>query len=1058
MNQLHHLNAFLLVLLLALPFLSIITDRGSATTTELLMKGNTPGEFFDLDFPPGGGRDSSVSIYIPDSGPVISSSLLISTVEGAIGPESVFLDVGSDERQEWKYGGGEEGGFGLQHSFVNGKKVVRDHLDRGGVINSLYLPQGADIGSSRIRISSPPSPEAEGMRKFFKMEHYLLPVDTIDAGDIDNDGELELIFFDPDDDCIYAVDIREGSNSSLVKLAGDVPGVTTLTSFHGQDDGSHGVIFSRTENGASAVGMLLGGDLENMKLFNLSSGLPANSSGYSYNRDTGNIYILSGPSGRVLRASTGDRTVTVEEVLDSSITASAITEADLDGDGDHDLLIFPEVSSGQNITICRSNVQEASEVLTLDDSGISFSSGSVGTALDIDGDGKEEIYISLGPHGRIASFYLDASGEPSIKWIGLNNTNGRPRSLSRSAYGNGSIYAGSEGMLCISTYDGLYHVLPRDGPSSEHIWRKSVSFSSLALIGEVENGYRAIAIEKDNYLSICQVRWSSGSEVFLGSVVDDIGMEIDLDPTGGRNVSLDPLIMIGEERPMKTTPSGNILIRYDMAVKGFNGFFSMTDLRIDYDVVMDASHSTTFRPAIQKVVDTSGLTDVPITVRTTSEGIVRIGPVNVRYDSPPEVLPDLPRSVIVKEGAPRTVLFNIRDHIQDDDLLPQGLDVEMVHGPDLPPGMLIFDWNGDLVAQPFMFPDLNGQFSFAIKVSDLRNTVQTDALSLVVEPTPDPPVLVGGIDEITITEGEVTRIKLAGEEGMFTDPDGDILDFTYSIASPQPITLRDAMDIQIKDGIMELLANISGCGGSFRLEILASDGSQESDPGMGVIKVNVINMDAHPALGRNPGPVILIEDQDTPSRIPLSGWFMDPDSRLSDYTFNVFSPNKLLEASIRDPGGEPYLNLHPKGDLNGEFSLMIEMTGEGTNILDRLIVDITPVNDVPQVFMDGKDLLENRGWLINGHVSDPDSDDGRVEYRIGDGVWKKTWGFESWSMIIDFRDMPTGSAFVFIRAFDGNEYSLVTYIKLTRPEDPPEPLTNDPDPVIDDEKDPEIPG
>ncbi|MGA1866319.1 MAG: hypothetical protein ACMUFK_02495, partial [Thermoplasmatota archaeon] len=129
MKQIYNLNTILLVFVLALPFLANTPDRGSAETTELLMKGNTYGEFFDLRFPEGGGRDPSVSIYIPDSGPVISASLLVSTVEGSVGPESVFVDVGADERSEWKYGGGEEGSFGLQHSFINGKKVIRDHLD-----------------------------------------------------------------------------------------------------------------------------------------------------------------------------------------------------------------------------------------------------------------------------------------------------------------------------------------------------------------------------------------------------------------------------------------------------------------------------------------------------------------------------------------------------------------------------------------------------------------------------------------------------------------------------------------------------------------------------------------------------------------------------------------------------------------------------------------------------------------------------------------------------------------------------------------------------------------
>ncbi|MBN1389189.1 MAG: winged helix-turn-helix transcriptional regulator [Candidatus Thermoplasmatota archaeon] len=1054
--------SFIIVIVAALSFASI-PDSGSARTTEQLLKGNTPGEFFDLEFPQGGGRDSSVSISVPDSGPVMTSSLIISTVEGSAGPDSIFIDIGSDERSEWTFGGAEEGAFGLQNSFVNGKKVIRDSLNQNAVIYSFFLPQGSDILSSGMWVSSPPSPEVEGIRSVFGMGKDLLSVDAVDAGDIDLDGELELVYFDPRDDCIYAIDVEEGQNTSKVALVEDVPGVTTLTVIEGSRDCSNGILFSMTENGEGSVGMLLGNDLENMERMELSSGLPANSSGYCYNRDTGLIHVLSGLSGRIMRVSmvSGDK-VNTTDVLDASINGSAIAEADLDGDGDQDLVVFPGVSSGSNVTICASSVENGTEVLTLDDTGIPLWSESIAAVLDIDGDGKEEIYISMGLHKRIASLYLDGSGSMSLKWIGLNNTDGRPRSLPRESYGDGSIFQGPEGLLYISTYDGLYHVLPRDGPESDHIWRKSLTLSSLAMICRVEDGYKVAAIGTDNSLFVGNAMWSSGSDVVMRSVEGDVNIEVVLDATEGKNVDISHLVLMGDDRPMKVTPSGNILLRYDIAITGSDGFLSMTALRIDYDVRMDASSSVSFNPAIQKVVDTSDLIDIPITVRATSEGVLRIGPVKMRYDSPPDVLPTLPRTLSVKEGSSGTSLFNIRDHIQDDDLLPQGLDVEIIPGPDLPPSLLFFDRNGNLVVQPFMFPDLNGEFLFALTVSDLRSTVQTEPISLIIEPTPDSPVLVGGVDEMTIMEGGVSFIQLSGEGGMFMDPDGDLPLFTCSIADPQPLSLRDTVEIEFINDTIELLAPISGSGGSFRLEITASDGSGESDPAMGAVKVNILNNDAPPLLGRNPGPVTLMEDQDTPSRVPLSGWFLDPDTELSGYEFDVYSPVARLEADIKDAGGEPYLSLLPTGNLNGEYSLMVEMTSEGTIIVDRLKVDIKPVADVPRVFMDGKDLLENRGWLLNGHVSDPDSDTGIIEYRIGDGDWMTAWGFESWSLVVDFRSMPTGSAFVFIRAFDGEEYSIVTYIKLSSPEEQPLPIIHDPGTDVpdddDDGDDPFLPG
>ncbi|MGA1872829.1 MAG: winged helix-turn-helix transcriptional regulator [Thermoplasmatota archaeon] len=1048
-RPLHPMIAISLAIVMTSSILISLSLQGSAETTKLLSKGSDSAEFFDLTFPEGGGRDPSVSIYIPNSGPVITSSLIISTVEGGPDPERIFVDVGSDERSEWYFGGGEEGRFGSQESFMTGQMTIRDRFQNPGSIYSLYLPEGADVHSSEMRISSPPTPEAEGLKREYRMEKRLLPVESVDTGDIDDDGELEVVYFDPTDSAIFAVDVEPGGNTSRIAVVEDIDGITSLTVIRGPEGSENGILFSRTENGNGSVELLIGSDLGDMKRINLSSGLPANSSGYGYNSATNSIYVLSGPSGRILHVTLGTGgDISLEEKMDSSIAGSAISEADLDGDGDKDLIVFPEVENGDNITICESNTENGKQVFSLDDTDLAYGTQGTAAVLDINGDGREEIYVTLGPHKRIASLYLDDHGTLSMNWIGLNNTDGRPRSLPRAHYGNGSIYQGQEGLLYISTYDGLYHVLPNDGPDSFYIWRKATSFTSLAILSEVKGTYKVASIDREPYLSTGSIFWSLGKSISIETIDGEVQQEVELGVHYSSKVDIGRFTDEESERPKKTTSSGNVLLRYDIRVQGVDGFLSLSRLDIDYDVSIDASNSVTFRPAIQKVIDISDLNDIPLTIRATSSGTVRVGPVSVDYDSPPRVLDSLPVSIRVREGASGTSLFNIWDHVEDDKLLPQGLDVDIVTGPDLPENMLFFDRNGNLVAQPFRFPDLNGEFPFAIRISDLRNTVQTDPIMLIVEPTQDPPVVNGGLDEIFMTEGEDQSIRLIGEGGFFSDPDGDELEITYTISNPQPVTLRETMQMEFEDGVLTLHAPETGTGGEFRLELLASDGSGENDPTLGVIKVNVFNREAAPYLGNKPGTIFLIEDQDTPSRIPLKGWFVDPDTHLSEYTFRVYSPSLLLDAYIRSTGGEPYLYLHPRGDLYGEFDLMLEMTGDSTNIMDRLTVNIVPVNDAPEVILDGKDLLENRGWLLNGRIRDQDSQEGIVEFRIGDGEWKRAWGFESWSFIIDFRDMESGSAFIFVRAFDGDEHSPVTYVKLTKPE-PPVVI----DPPVDDDDD-----
>ncbi|MGA1792899.1 MAG: winged helix-turn-helix transcriptional regulator [Thermoplasmatota archaeon] len=1054
-EPLHPLLSIGLALFMTISILALIPGQTEGSTTEELSKGNNRGEFFDLEFPEGGGRDPSVAIYLPNSGPVLTSSLMISTIPGMAGPETIFVDVGSDERAEWNFGGGEEGRFGLQDSFITGRRVIRDRLDGTGMIYSLYLPEEAYVHTARMKVSSPPTPEVEGLEKTFRMDRTLIPVEAMDAGDIDDDGLLELIYYDDRDGTIYAVDTETNNSTARISVADDMDGLTTLTFMKGPDGGKNGIVFSRTANGLGSVEVLIGNDPTDMEWANLSSGLPPNSSGYCYDPITNTLNVLTGPSGRILKAvldTSGD--ITLEERLDSSIEGSAIAEADMDGDGDRDLVLFPEIGSDRNITYCESNMEDGREVLSLEDSMISYGSQGTPAVVDLDGDGRDEVYITLGQHKRIAVLFLDQYGSLSMNWIGLNNTDGRPRALPRSDYGNGTIYSGLEGLLYISTQDGLYHVLPSEEAGADHVWRRASSYSSVTMLAKVQGRYKIATISRDSYLYTGNARWSQGKDISILSVGGEVQLDLDLGDRYHATADIEPFIVLKDERSRKTSASGNVLLRYDLEIGGFDGFLSLSELDVDYDASIDASNSQMFRPALQKVIDISNLDNIPLTVRSTSSGTVRIGPVEVTYDSPPRVLDTLPRTITVQEGAPGASIFNIRDHITDDNLPTQKLEVGVVPGPEIPPNMLFFDRNGNLVAQPFRFPDLNGEFLFAITVSDLRNTIQTEPITLVVEPTQDPPVITGIVDEITMIEGEEFLLKLSGENGFFSDPDGDDLDFSFRITNPQPVSLRDDTELSSEEGVLRIYSPITGTGGSYRLEILASDGSEENEPVLGVVKVNVINIESTPTLGRNPGSVILMEDQDTPSRIPLAGWFLDPDTNLAEYTFNVFSPSPLLEAYIRGTASEPILYLHPRGDLYGEFTLMLEMTGENTNLMDRLEVEVLPVNDVPEIFLDGKDLLVNRGWLLNGHIRDPDSLNGIVEYRIGDGEWKRAWGFESWSLIIDFPDMPSGSAFIFIKAYDGEEYSPITYVKLTTPEPPiPPPITGDDDVGDDDDDD-----
>ncbi|MGA1848934.1 MAG: winged helix-turn-helix transcriptional regulator [Thermoplasmatota archaeon] len=879
--------------------------------------------------------------------------------------------------------------------------------------------------------------------------------ELMDAGDIDGDSELEFIYFDGEEGAINAIDRTAGDAYRKLTLKDGFEGVTSLRVIERTGGHPGGLVFSRNDNNGTRVDLLLGEDIEDMELSSISSGLPKGSFGYWLpDPVSDNFKVLDGATGKVVNITlTKSGDIISQVIIDHSSLSGSIIEGDLDGDGDKDLLLAPPAGSQGNITYCEMVQGSNGTTYHEQDTGITLGSSGVGAVIDIDGDGKEEVFMNMGNSSNLGTLFMDQIGDITFKWTGMNFTSGTPRSLSRELYGNGGIFKGDEGLLYYSAANGLYHMLPESGMDGEMTWRRSSTFESFTLIGVMQGGLSVMGLDRFQELKEFDVIWDEADDIELSVPGGQTVAMLDIDPYQGSDIDITDMMIMKTDLPQMKTGSGVVMVRQDLQVKARDGFISSGGLRIDYDIELDVTDSPIFRESMELALDNFGGTRIPFSIDATSEGSIRVGPVHVEYDAPPEVLTTLPTKVDILEGENGVSIFNIRDHIRDDNLLPQGLDAELVLDEGLPSDFLFLDRSGNLVAQPFRYPDLNGEFMFAFTISDLRNTVQTPPIILYIEPTQDVPVVIRDPGTLFIDEGTSATLELTGELGLFFEPDGEEMDYIWEIYNPNPLTIRDDIQIFTRDDVLYIAPDIEGTGGEFRLELRAYDHHMDpSDGTLTVIKVEIANIDAPPVRGTNPGTVYLIEDQDTPSRITLEGWMIDPDNYLIDHEFHVYSSDPLLEAYIDNIGNSPYLFLHPRGDLVGERSVMVELFDGKVSLMDRIKVIIEPVNDLPVVHTDGKDLLESRGWIVSGHVSDPDSEEGFIEYRVGQGNWTKGWGFKSWSMVIDFSKLPYGGGFVFIRAFDGLEYSASTYIKLTRPEEVPE-IPDKPEPPVDDDDD-----
>ncbi|MEA3560107.1 MAG: winged helix-turn-helix transcriptional regulator [Candidatus Thermoplasmatota archaeon] len=1032
--------------------LSIFTgigDNAYGAVSEGVSKGVDTDPYVDLHFFEAG-RDPSLSIRLPGSGEILQTSLNVGTVPECDRPDRIIIDIGLDNRFEWEFGGGREGKFGEQDSFIDGTRSRTELADGSHFGLSFYLPKGAIVKDAFINVSSPPSPEAKCSVELFISGQNDFDLDAVDTADLDGDGNLEFIYFDEDDGKVYAEGITGNGSTFKTSLLSDVWSPVHLRAIGRKVDHPSMVVISRpADPDRQEIVALVGNATSDMKMEMISDDLYPGASGFSMIPGSipPTILALNGRGGGLMSYElASDGTLKTSVLADRSIKASSLVSADVDGDGDRDIVLLPHNGDGDNITIMEYMSSSTPPIYVSMDTGVKWCTGDIGTSIDINGNGKEEIVIITGNGSVPALLYMNDDDELAMEWIGFNHTRSTPRLLKGSTFGGVVNSNGSKDMLYLSTFNGLYHLLPgSDGPG-DLIWRRSHSFDSMPLAPQDVDPDRMISLRRDLSFIQHEIFWATAGEMVMSC--SSGGDEMDLDIPFGKSASvgIKPLIIDGPDLPVTTNSFGTYLERYDLDLGGNGGFIQFGDLMVNYDVDLEISNAPGIKDSMKQALEIESFTGdwIPFSVAVTSRGSVRIGPVSVEYDSPPVVAKTLPIMITAPEGSSGMTHFNVRDHISDDYLLSRGLDVSLVmmNGPD---DIVFMDRNGNIVTQAFKYPDLFGDLEFFFRISDLRTTVVSDPVVLDITPVQDNPRVVGVPGLILLDEDESSHIPLDGRTGVFYDPDGDPMQFRFELIDPYPIELVETLNVEIVEGTLKIVPSPEGVGGELKIMLYARDsGSGWERAARAIMAVKIQDVDAPPVIGTNPGKIYLLEDQSTPSRIRLDGWLMDPDTRMEGYELIFHTSSPYIDVYGSNYKGEMHLFITPMNDLVGEHFILVEMTDGNRSIMDRLDLEIEPVNDVPEIEFDGKELLGNRGWLITGHVTDPDSNEGMVEYRIGNGEWTKAWGFKIWSKVIDFKDTIEDTSFVFFRASDGHEVSSVEYIKLERPEVIPPPIRKDP--------------
>ncbi|MBN1540420.1 MAG: VCBS repeat-containing protein, partial [Candidatus Thermoplasmatota archaeon] len=155
-----------------------------------------------IDLTPGGGMDSQYYFRVGNNVPISYANFKISTRYSGNGMaiQSPYIDVGVDGNREWAYDDVGYGKFGEQNFFSDGKdRKSMDFSSSGGYnsANSIYIPQGADIDEAEIAIKGRFIPQSISNYKIMadpssvSMTGY-----AMEHGDIDGDGDTDIVVSD----------------------------------------------------------------------------------------------------------------------------------------------------------------------------------------------------------------------------------------------------------------------------------------------------------------------------------------------------------------------------------------------------------------------------------------------------------------------------------------------------------------------------------------------------------------------------------------------------------------------------------------------------------------------------------------------------------------------------------------------------------------------------------------------------------------------------------------------------------------------------------------------
>ncbi|UCH88381.1 MAG: VCBS repeat-containing protein [Thermoplasmata archaeon] len=979
---------FMAALFITINFTLIIPDTSEGSVLTKFSNGMT-GK--DITFE-SAGNDYTLAVRLKGGVAIRSAHLNITGLpEGSKYPLNPKLYVGADEDLVWGFN---ETGYGrmghqteLYNDAVSHSFTIKSHTGGSNAGAQILLPQGAEVSSATLRLNG----EITDFGTKTIIENNKDRVSDMDIGDIDNDGDMDIVISVLGDyDVIWYENVDgKGTNWNPTTVDGNLRWATDVCLADVTGEGNLDIIastywdnilawYNNTDGSGTFSTRKTIDNTANFRFTGIAAGDLNNDSAVDI------VCTLGYTNGRVVwyNNTAGNGTNWARKNIDGTETyAEDVCIVDLDDDGDNDTVIVNYNRNDVKWYENQGNASSWSAEKLLSNNGLT--NGVSVVCADIDEDNNIDV-VGLGNSLR----WFEAPDDPSNSWTGHTITSpGANSYLGEVVVADLGIYGsppdGHLDIAMVTAYSNdvrWYENNPSNPGSSftGHTIRGDHNYARCLRAVDLGGDFSYPDLIVSAYTSTTDdVVWYELNKTFPKNVRVDVGNDGDTEynagaswlnttkTTGNFAVELNQLLDAG---PASTVVYGHKIVTVPFKVSTDTaGEITVDNIDIKYEYTAKADRinsGSTLADVLQKYVGPIGSGGDYVTIllkfSVESAGKLRISDLYVEYNDYPSTKGPIPSNASLEEDTKSDKLVDLSLYFQDDYLASNELTYNIISytnnsivnayitdshfiGIDSESGSTNDNWYGST--------ELSVQ---AVDEDGLM--VVSNIFRINITPVNDEPLK--GPDDlppITLKEGSVSNsLFLVGSSQYFVDLELDDLYFEAEL-DPENVYDNESLVLHLDENTWELIVEGLGdwYGKNVPLRVYCDD-----DPDVDktiykdtYVSVSNVNDDA-PYWKPLPTKTIKEGTKVHQNLLYLPDYVEDIDDTLDKLSFKIIETSNSTAARV-ELDTQAYVDVTLlDDDFFGEISVSLRATDSGGNHGDGIFtIIVEPVNDPPDILL-----------------------------------------------------------------------------------------------------------